>query len=176
MDPLFLLFAFVLILIIIALTIIEASRAIRAKHKPALTRNVSKSLAPSISSPLQVVSTPEYASQSHPVSPQQSELPSCPACSKPLRPGDRFCSQCGYRLLAECPTCSKPLRPGDRFCSQCGYRLTRDTPSIPSSVLKPTANDTCPYCYAPRQSQDQFCGTCGKPTISSIDETQPHWQ
>src|SRR6266699_3722379 len=29
-----------------------------------------------------------------------------------------------------CPSCSKLLRLGDRFCSQCGYRLIKETPSI----------------------------------------------
>ena len=109
------------------------------------------------------------------VSTHESEPSICPSCSKLLRLGDRFCSQCGYRVLMSCPSCSKPLRPGDRFCSQCGYRLIKETPSI-LPTIKNTSDLTCPGCHAPLQPQDQFCGTCGAHTTLSNDATQWHSQ
>ena len=106
-----------------------------------------------------------------PVSGNESEAANCPSCSKPLRSGDRFCAQCGYRLLTRCPSCSKPLRSGDRFCAQCGHSLLKETPSF-LPTLKGTSDLVCPNCHAPLQPQDQFCGTCGADTAPSTDVTQ----
>jgi hypothetical protein len=74
-----------------------------------------------------------------------------------------------------CPSCSKPLRAGDRFCSQCGYRLIKETPSI-LPAIKNTFDLTCPGCHATLHPQDQFCGTCGAHTAQSNDATQWHSQ
>lgn len=79
------------------------------------------------------------------------------------------------REPSDCPSCSKPLRPGDRFCSQCGYRLKKETPSI-LPTIKNTLDLACPSCHAPLQPQDQFCGTCGAHTTLSNDATQWHSQ
>ena len=72
---------------------------------------------------------------------------------------------------AQCPSCSKPLRSGDRFCSQCGSPLLKDTPSIPLTPKAPT-HRTCLRCRAPLQLQDQFCGTCGTHIVPSTGTTQ----
>lgn len=64
---------------------------------------------------------------------------SCPNCGKPLRPGARFCGNCGHTLPATpsaqagsppaspatfaCPQCGKPVRVGAKFCSNCGKVL-----------------------------------------------------
>jgi predicted amidophosphoribosyltransferase len=101
----------------------------------------------------------------------KSEATSCPSCSKPLRSGDRFCSQCGYRFFTHCPSCSKPLRLGDRFCSQCGYRLSQETPSNLLTV-KASTEYMCSSCKAPLQPHDQFCGTCGTHVMTNSDATQ----
>ncbi len=76
----------------------------------------------------------------------------CPHCNKPVRPGARFCGNCGRALVAPtmpptppqppqsqlggiCPRCGKPIRVGARFCPYCRALLViadiapvRDTP------------------------------------------------
>jgi len=43
----------------------------------------------------------------------------CRACNSPVR--GRFCANCGALTeAATCAACSAPLEPGDRHCSQCG--------------------------------------------------------
>ncbi len=74
---------------------------------------------------------------------------SCPKCGNPLRPGARFCGNCGTVLPATptpaaprpapppvqstaqptpgkenlCPHCGKPVRPGAKFCNNCGKAI-----------------------------------------------------
>ena len=56
----------------------------------------------------------------------------CPHCGHALRPGARFCGQCGQVIAAQaaephptaCPRCGRPLRPGVKFCGSCGHRLS----------------------------------------------------
>jgi Ca-activated chloride channel family protein len=53
----------------------------------------------------------------------------CPACGEALRPGARFCKQCGRAVVAvpvvaaTCTHCGKALRSGARFCAKCGRRV-----------------------------------------------------
>jgi VWFA-related protein len=52
----------------------------------------------------------------------------CSACGETLRPGARFCKQCGKPVAASpqattCAHCGKVLRPGARFCANCGHRV-----------------------------------------------------
>lgn len=59
----------------------------------------------------------------------------CPACGTALRPGARFCRQCGTKVETGaqerhevpkpsfCPGCGMQLREGARFCRQCGKPL-----------------------------------------------------
>ena len=55
----------------------------------------------------------------------------CPHCGHALRPGARFCGQCGQVVatqvaephLTVCSRCGRPVRPGARFCSSCGHKL-----------------------------------------------------
>ena len=55
----------------------------------------------------------------------------CPHCGHGLRPGAKFCGQCGEVIAAQaaephptvCPRCRRPLRAGARFCGGCGQRL-----------------------------------------------------
>ena len=49
--------------------------------------------------------------------------PGCPACEKPLDPGERFCSNCGAEVGVDCPSCGEVAAPGDRFCTRCGRGL-----------------------------------------------------
>jgi hypothetical protein len=52
----------------------------------------------------------------------------CPACGEPLRPGARFCKQCGKPVAISsqatiCARCGKALRPGALYCANCGHRV-----------------------------------------------------
>jgi predicted nucleic acid-binding Zn ribbon protein len=72
----------------------------------------------------------------------------CPNCGKPLRPGAKFCGNCGATLptapppkpaaaapapqpvSSVCPHCGKPIRPGARFCSSCGKTIEPAAPVV----------------------------------------------
>jgi predicted nucleic acid-binding Zn ribbon protein len=78
---------------------------------------------------------------------------SCPNCGKPLRPGARFCGNCGYTIPATpsaqagpppagpatiaCPQCGKPVRVGAKFCSHCGKVLQQEPP-VPAIPVPPS--------------------------------------
>ena len=48
----------------------------------------------------------------------------CPKCGASLKPGAKFCSECGEKLGdAFCPKCGAKLKPGAKFCSECGEKL-----------------------------------------------------
>jgi hypothetical protein len=83
---------------------------------------------------------------------------SCPNCGKPLRPGARFCGNCGHTIVASpaaqsgappaspatitCPQCGKPMRVGARFCSNCGKVLQPD--SLPAATPVPATPQMSP--------------------------------
>ena len=52
-----------------------------------------------------------------------------PKCSKCRRGGDedqKFCPQCGGKMiipLTNCPSCKKPINEEDKFCTNCGHNL-----------------------------------------------------
>ena len=46
--------------------------------------------------------------------------PVCSQCGQPLRPGAKFCDNCGAPAVANCPSCGQALRPGAKFCDSCG--------------------------------------------------------
>ncbi|MFN2484053.1 MAG: zinc ribbon domain-containing protein, partial [Candidatus Limnocylindria bacterium] len=43
----------------------------------------------------------------------------CYRCGADTRRGQKFCLQCGVRLVA-CPSCGAPLPEDARFCAECG--------------------------------------------------------
>ncbi|HJQ41748.1 MAG TPA: adenylate/guanylate cyclase domain-containing protein [Jatrophihabitantaceae bacterium] len=44
----------------------------------------------------------------------------CRNCGAELRPGAKFCDQCGTQTASSCATCGAELRPGAKFCDECG--------------------------------------------------------
>ena len=76
----------------------------------------------------------------------------CPACNKPGGDRERFCSDCGARLIAMaprsalCPSCSTPVDPSDRFCKQCGERLPAASATlVPRLVMVSTGGQERVY-------------------------------
>lgn len=97
-------------------------------------------------------------------------MSNCPHCGKPLRPGSRFCGNCGNTVespVAErppglaaagtgeaggevradetsqagwlpCPHCGKPVRPGAKFCHNCGRAISVEESAGPSAVPEPS--------------------------------------
>src|SRR6185503_1311532 len=59
----------------------------------------------------------------------------CPSCTKPCKPGARFCGGCGKPLMARCPACGVENDPGNQFCESCGASLGAG-PAPPSEVRK----------------------------------------
>jgi len=85
----------------------------------------------------------------------------CPTCGKPLRPGARFCGNCGATISAAaqsanappvvepdanpCPNCGKPVRSWAKFCTHCGTDLAQPGGSIRG---KPEQNQAAPQIAA----------------------------
>lgn len=85
----------------------------------------------------------------------------CPNCGKPLRPGAKFCGNCGATLPGgaaarppraaapappdhtPCPQCGKPVRVGARFCAHCGQAIG------PGDQPKPAAEKSEPKPVTP---------------------------
>ena len=44
----------------------------------------------------------------------------CPACSTENAAQNRYCENCGARLVVSCPKCGHPNPPSARFCGSCG--------------------------------------------------------
>jgi class 3 adenylate cyclase len=57
----------------------------------------------------------------------------CRNCSAEIRPGAKFCDQCGTQTVAGCATCGAELRPGAKFCDECGASQTQT-----AAVASPT--------------------------------------
>jgi len=81
----------------------------------------------------------------------------CPNCGKPLRPGARFCGNCGATIPAAaqaasapraveqgaspCPNCGKPVRAGAKFCTYCGTDLAKPSGA---GAAQPGPNQAAP--------------------------------
>ncbi len=103
----------------------------------------------------------------------------CPSCGAPNDPANRFCEQCGARLVeaaapapAEvpaatapsaiaCPTCGAPVLPGEAFCDDCGADLTALAPAV-APVSAAAAPAAAPASAPPAVAEGQLiCAICG---------------
>ena len=59
----------------------------------------------------------------------------CPNCGVDNVAGQKFCGECGTRLLARCLACAADNPPGQRFCGECGAPLAQATVSKPANEV-----------------------------------------
>jgi class 3 adenylate cyclase/tetratricopeptide (TPR) repeat protein len=67
----------------------------------------------------------------------------CSACGVIVRPGAKFCHECGARLEWACPACGAAGAPDQKFCAECGAGLPG------AATPEPPARFTSPRGYTP---------------------------
>ncbi len=54
--------------------------------------------------------------------------PKCVKCGRGGDEGQKFCPQCGGKMLVpltNCPSCKKRIDEGQKFCTECGHDLVQ---------------------------------------------------
>lgn len=80
-------------------------------------------------------------------------MTACPKCGTPNPMTNKFCSECGGKLVAAtkpCPKCGEPVQEGAKFCPNCGEKIG--------------GTKKCPNCGAEVPASSKFCPECGKQT------------
>ncbi|PST32100.1 MULTISPECIES: zinc-ribbon domain-containing protein [Enterocloster] len=77
----------------------------------------------------------------------------CGECGKEIETGSRFCGYCGAAVEqpegAACLICgSLPVREGQEFCDQCGFRLPKPVQKTEFGIKGPEGKNILGYCYA----------------------------
>jgi class 3 adenylate cyclase len=106
----------------------------------------------------------------------------CLQCGFENKPGKKFCTECGAKLILKCPECNSEIEETEKFCGECGFDLTKpkEAPPIDDSELPhamPTAvtNDTQttapaaefrPQDAERRQLTVMFCDLVGSTELS----------
>jgi hypothetical protein len=78
-------------------------------------------------------------------------------------------------MATNCPNCGKPIRPGAKFCGNCGYTL----PATPAQAGTPTpapaapGQAACPHCGKPVRPDAKFCPNCGKNIGAGVSPPTP---
>lgn len=82
----------------------------------------------------------------------------CPRCGWPVRPGQKFCGNCGLGLTRVCPSCGVQAKTENRFCENCGTALSvwADTPSGLFIKQSPPTSTTPLYHQATAQTQERL--------------------
>ena len=62
-------------------------------------------------------------------------------------------------MTTNCPNCGKPVRPGAKFCGNCGTTMVLPAQPVGPDAL---AKSTCPFCGSPVRPEAKFCPVCGK--------------
>ena len=47
----------------------------------------------------------------------------CPHCGTEIRPGQKFCAECGQALSSSCAECGTPYEGLPKFCAECGATI-----------------------------------------------------
>lgn len=62
----------------------------------------------------------------------------CPSCSADVPVGQKFCGECGSRVVITCPSCEAASPAGQKFCGECGTALGEAAPPAQTAPLEPT--------------------------------------
>jgi len=58
---------------------------------------------------------------------KEPQIIRCPGCKKQFKATNKFCPECGSKLVEEkktnCPSCNKPLKGNEKFCTECGAKI-----------------------------------------------------
>lgn len=87
----------------------------------------------------------------------------CENCGRELKPGARFCPECGTDVTTQkqpiqgnvCPDCGNQLKPNARFCPNCGRQIGQEKPALKKLV--------CANCGRELKPNASFCPECGTP-------------
>ena len=71
----------------------------------------------------------------------------CNECKTSNPKGQKFCSNCGAKLMKQCPNCGVDVADGVKFCPECG-----------SSTI---VEHNCPNCSTAYNDGQKFCLECG---------------
>lgn len=76
----------------------------------------------------------------------REETQKCPHCGAIIDKKQKYCSQCGKKVVNECSKCGAILKDGQKFCPECGAAQT----------IK------CPKCGTELEKDQKFCSNCGE--------------
>ncbi len=71
----------------------------------------------------------------------------CPRCQRKNPSGQRFCGECGARLVAPCPACGVSNPPGQKFCGEC---------AAPLGPTAPATRFASPQAYTPQHLAEKI--------------------
>jgi len=92
----------------------------------------------------------------------------CINCQSPLKPGAKFCTHCGAKVVVETPSaeqaidrcsCGAALKPGTKFCTTCGKKVEIQE----EKIVENNANRCS--CGAELKPTAKFCTVCGKKVL-----------
>jgi class 3 adenylate cyclase/tetratricopeptide (TPR) repeat protein len=66
-------------------------------------------------------------------------MQSCSNCGAENPPEQKFCGECGNRLVSPCPSCGTQNPPGQRFCGECGTALVGQSAAVPPPPVEEPA-------------------------------------
>jgi class 3 adenylate cyclase/tetratricopeptide (TPR) repeat protein len=69
----------------------------------------------------------------------------CPRCHSDTTAGQKFCGQCGERLIRLCPACGISVLPRQAFCGACG-----------AALAPPATGSSAPEAYTPRHLAERI--------------------
>lgn len=77
---------------------------------------------------------------------QSKEKQECPHCKAEVEENQKFCAQCGKKIVEVCEKCGAAIKKGQKFCPECGLE----------QIIK------CPKCGEELDNGQKFCANCGE--------------